>query len=151
MHSMDIEQEIGKLLIYHPDKIKEILLELHKRDTKFTERAVRHAVMGYHLDEEMMLEALGTIIKYDGKRAPFWSMTEFKDILEKNNISLHNEKYNEYDLNYLTQYYYADFKSLGSDPVVFIHLAEDRLHDIDDPKACEKAYWSAHHRICHSK
>ena len=39
------------------------------------------------------------------------------------------------------------FKSLGQDPVIFIHLAEDKLHDIDDDKACEAAYWEAYHRI----
>ena len=151
MHSTDIEQEIGKLLIYQPEKVKEIIMDLHKRDPKYTERAIKYATMGHHLDEEMMCEALATIVRFDGKRAPFWTMVEFKDLLEKNHISLHGEKYNEYDLNYLTQYYYADFKSLGNDPVVFIHMAEDRLHDIDDPKACEKAYWSAHHRLSSHK
>ena len=42
---------------------------------------------------------------------------------------------------------YADFKSLGQDPLTFIHLAEDKFHDIDDDKACEAAYWEAYHRI----
>lgn len=63
------------------------------------------------------------------------------------NISLVGQAYNEYDVNYLTQYYMADFKSLGQDPVTFICMAIDRLHDIDDPKACEVAYREAMHRI----
>lgn len=65
----------------------------------------------------------------------------------KTNISLAGQPYNEFDLNYLTQYYMADFKSLGQDPVTFICMAVDRLHDVDDPKAAEKAYRSATHRI----
>ena len=148
---MTIEQEIDKLIIYQPDKIKEVLLTLHEQDAKETERAIRHATLGHHLDEEMMNEALATIVRYDGVRAPFWSLTEFRDICTTHNISITAEKYNIYDLNFLTQYYLADFKSLGKEPLTFIHIAEDKLHDIDNPKACETAYWKAKHRICKSK
>lgn len=151
MHSTTIEQEIDKLIVYQPDKIKEILLSLYEHDPKETERAIRHAALGHHLDEEMMNEALATIVRYDGMRAPFWSMIEFKDLCAKHNISTVSEKYNEYDLNFLTQYYYADLKSLGKEPIVFIHIAEDKLHDIDNPKACEIAYWKAKHRLCKNK
>lgn len=151
MQMLTIEQEIDRLVVYQPDKLKEILLALHDRDPKHTEKAIHYATMGYHLDEECMNEALATIVRYDGMRAPFWSMQEFKDLLAKNGISVLSEKYNEYDLNFLTQYYYADFKSLGKDPIVFIHIAEDKLHDIDNPKACETAYWKAHHRLNKSK
>lgn len=147
MQITSIEQEIDKLLVYQPAKIKEILLSLHEHDAKYTEKMIHYATVGYHLDEDCMNEALATIVRYDGTRAPFWSMQEFKDLLAKNNISVLSEKYNEYDLNFLTQYYYADFKSLGKDPIIFIHLAEDKLHDIDNPKACETAYWKAYHRI----
>ena len=151
MHSTTIEQEIDKLIIYQPDKIKDVLLSLYEHDNKETERAIRHASLGYHLDEEMMNDALATIVRYDGVRAPFWSMIEFKNLCAKHNISIMNEKYNEYDLNFLTQYYYADLKSLGKEPLVFIHIAEDKLHDIDNPKACETAYWKAKHRLCKNK
>ena len=154
MQSMTIEQEIDKLLIYQPEKVKEIIMSLHEYDAKETEKAVHHAILGYHLDEEMMNEALSTIVRYDGMHAPFWSMLEFKDICAKNSISTANEKYNDCDLNFLTQYYFADFKSLGKDSkdiITFIHIAEDKLHDIDNPKACESAYWKAKHRICKHK
>lgn len=147
MQTLSVTQAIDKLVIYQPDKIKEILLSLYDHDPKYTEKAIHYATVGYHLDEECMNEALATIVRYDGMRAPFWSMQEFRDLLSKNGISVLNEKYNEYDLNFLTQYYYADFKSLGKDPLVFIHIAEDKLHDIDDPKACETAYRKAHHRL----
>lgn len=151
MQMLSIEQEIDRLVVYQPDKLKEIILALHDQDPKHTEKAIHYATMGYHLDEECMNEALATIVRYDGMRAPFWSMQEFKDLLAKNGISVLNEKYNEHDLNFLTQYYYADFKSLGKDPIIFIHIAEDKLHDIDNPKACETAYWKAHHRLSKSK
>lgn len=151
MQMLSIEQEIDKLVVYQPDKLKEILLALHDRDPKHTEKVIHYVTMGYHLDEECMNEALATIVRYDGMRAPFWSMQEFKDLLVKNGISVLNEKYNEYDLNFLAQYYYADFKSLGKDPLVFIHIAEDKLHDIDNPKACETAYWKARHRLNKTK
>lgn len=144
-------QEIEKLIMYQPDKIKEALSILHEQYPKETERAIKSATLGCHLDEEMMNEALATIVRYDGMRAPFWSMTEFKDIYAKHGISTISEKYNDYDLNFLTQYYLADFKSLGREPITFIHLAEDKLHDIDDPKASETAYIIAKHRICKQK
>lgn len=151
MHSMTIEQEIDKLILYQPDKIKEVLLTLHEQNAKETQKAIHRATLGHHLDEEMMNEALSTIVRYDGVRAPFWTFLEFKEYCEKNGISVATEKYNEYDLNFLTQYYLADFKSLGKDPLTFIKIAEDKLHDIDNPKACEAAYWKAKHRLCKHK
>lgn len=151
MHTMTIEQEIDKLVVYHPDKIKDILFAMHEKDPKHTEKMIHCALTGYHLDEEIMCEALATIVRYDGMRAPFWSMTEFKDILQKNDISVISEKFNEYDLNFLTQYYFADFKSLGKDPLTFVRIAEDTLKDVDNPKACEAAYWMAHHRLHKAK
>lgn len=54
-------------------------------------------------------------------------------------------------MNYLTQMYLADFKSLGQEPAIFIGLAIDRLNDIDDPKACEYAYHDAKKRIMKHK
>lgn len=151
MHTLTIEQEIDKLVIYQPEKIKEILMAMHDKDPKHTEKIIHCAITGYHLDEEMMQDALATIVRYDGMRAPFWSMQEFTELLRKNGISTCSEKYNEYDLNFLTQYYFADFKSLGKDPIVFVRIAEDKLHDIDNPKACETAYWKAYHRINKAK
>lgn len=151
MYPTNIEQEIDKLLMYQPDKLKEVILSLHEYDSKNTEKAIRHASLGHHLDEDMMNEALATIVRYDGMRAPFWSMTEFKEICNKYGISTMGEKYNDYDLNFLTQYYLADFKSLGKEPLPFIKIAEDKLHDIDNPKASECAYWKAKHRICKKK
>lgn len=138
-------------LIAQPMKAKEVLEELHEHYPKEVGRAVFFAVNGKHLNEELMEEALETITRYDGVKAPFWTMDDFRDILKKTSISLVGQAYNEYDLNYLAQYYFADFKSLGQDPVKFICMAVDRLHDIDDPKAPEKAYHSAMHRISKHK
>ena len=42
-------------------------------------------------------------------------------------------------------------ENVGKDPIVFIHIAEDKLHDIDNPKACETAYWKAQHRLNKTK
>jgi hypothetical protein len=52
---------------------------------------------------------------------------------------------------FLTQYYLADFKSLGQDPVKFICMAVDRLHDVDDPHASEHAYYCAMRRLAEHK
>lgn len=145
MHD-NFEKNVDQLILHH-DKVKEFIEDMYECYPKDTERNVRFALHGRHLDEELMNEALETIIKYDGSRAPFWSMTEFISLLTPAGVNLMVEKFNEYDLNFLTQYYYADFKSLGSDPMVFIKLAYDRLHDIDDPHACEAAYREAIKRI----
>lgn len=142
-----MEHEIEKLYVTHPDKLKEVLLILSDKHPEQVKKAIHRASLGHHLDDDMMHEALSTITRYDGVKAPFWTHAEFKETLLKNNISLIYEKYNEYDLDFLAQYYYADFKSLGQDPITFIHLAEDKFHDIDDDKACEAAYWEAYHRI----
>ena len=142
----EFEENIQKL-IAQPMKMKELLEDWYECEPKTASRKVYFAIHGKHLDEEMMNEALHTITRYDGARAPFWTMEEFNCLLKKTNISLAGQPYNEFDLNYLTQYYMADFKSLGQDPVTFICMAVDRLHDVDDSKAAEKAYRSAAHRI----
>lgn len=142
----EFDTNVQKLLS-HPMKMKEILEEWHDACPAEAERAVHFAVNGKHLDESTMLEALHTITRYDGAQAPFWTMDTFREQLKKTNISIVGQPYNEYDLNYLTQYYLADFKSLGQDPITFICMAVDRLHDVDDPKAAEKAYRSAMHRL----
>lgn len=134
-------------LMAQPMKMKELLEDWHDECPKSAERAVHFAVHGKHLDEELMDEALRTITRYDGVQAPFWTMCDFREQLKKTNISIAGQPYNEYDLNYLTQYYMADFKSLGQSPTTFICMAVDRLHDVDDPKASEKAYRSAMHRL----
>ena len=144
--TMDVQK-----LISQPLKMKEILEELHEKYPKETRRLVHFTVHGKHLDEELMNEALDTIIKYDGSKAPFWSYEEFLELLKKTNISMTGQQYNEYDVNYLTQMYFADFKSLGQDPVKFICMALDKLHDIDDPKASEYAYCDAMRRIASHK
>lgn len=142
----EFEADIQKL-ITQPMRVKELMEELYEMHPKEVSRSVHFAVHGKHLDECTMEEALCTITRYDGAKAPFWSMEDFRETLKKTNISLVGQAYNEYDLNYLTQYYLADFKSLGQDPVKFICMAIDRLHDVDDPHAAEKAYHSAMHRL----
>lgn len=146
----EFEEDIQKLLT-QPMKTKELLYELHDMYPKKVARLVHFCVNGKHLDEELMDEALSTITRYDGAKAPFMSMEDFRDILKKTNISLVGQPYNEYDLNFLTQYYLADFKSLGQDPVKFICMAVDRLHDVDDPHASEYAYHCAMHRLAEHK
>lgn len=146
----EFEANVQKLLS-QPMKMKEILEDWHDQCPKEAERAVHFAVNGKHLDEELMNEALHTIVRYDGAHAPFWTMEAFREQLKKTNISIVGQPYNEYDLNYLTQYYLADFKSLGQEPVTFICMAVDRLHDVDDPKAAEKSYRSAMHRLAKHK
>lgn len=143
----DFEQDLQQI-VAQPTKVKELLAEWHEHAPREAERALHFALHGKHLDEEMMTEAFSTITRYDGVKAPFWTMAEFEEALQQAGISTSGQAYNEYDLNYLTQMYLADFKSLGQDPAVFIGLALDRLHDIDDPKASEYAYHDAKHRIC---
>lgn len=143
-HEIDID--IQKLMS-QPMKIKEVIEELHEKFPRETRRAVHFAVNGRHLDEEMMEEAFTTITRYDGAKAPFWTMQDFEELLNKNGISIAGQQYNGYDVNFLAQYYAADFKSLGQDPMTFICMAIDRLHDVDDPKTAEKAYRTAAHRI----
>ena len=143
-HELDID--IQKLMS-QPMKIKEVIEELHEKFPRETRRAVHFAVNGRHLDEEMMEEAFTTITRYDGAKAPFWTMQDFEELLNKNSISIAGQQYNGYDVNFLAQYYAADFKSLGQEPMTFICMAIDRLHDVDDPKAAEKAYRTAAHRI----
>lgn len=142
----EFEENLHKL-ISQPMKLQEVVEELHEMHPKQTERAVHFAVHGKHLDEELMNEALATITRYDGVHAPFWTTEEFCELLKKTNMSITGQPYNKYDLNYLTQYYLADFKSLGQDPTTFMCMAFDRLHDIDDPHAAEYAYHSAMHRL----
>lgn len=146
----DFEKNIQKLMA-QPLKLKEIVEELHEHHPKEVERATHFAANGRHLDEDTMCEALHTITRYDGMQAPFWTMDEFRETLKKTNINLAGQPYNEYDVNFLTQYYMADFKSLGQNPTTFICMAIDRLHDVDDPKAAEKAYRSAIHRLASHK
>lgn len=137
-------EEVSKF----PDKVKEILCWVHDMYPKEIEKAIHYASLNNHLDEEMMCEALTTITRYDSVKAPFWTMEDFRTICRKLNISCIGEKYNEYDLNFLTHYYFADFKSLGDKPELFIGLAIDKLNDVDDPKACEFAYREAKKRLC---
>lgn len=150
MHSHIIEKEIEKL-VTSPNKAKEVILTLYEHCPDEAKKAIHYAALEHHLDEDMMNEALATIIRYDNARAPFWTFAEFSALCAANGISVSGEKYNLYDLNFLTQYYFADFKSLGTKPEPFIKLAVDKLHDVDDPKACETAYWEAKNRICHAK
>lgn len=143
---MEFEENLNRL-INQPMKLKEVLEELHESTPKPVARAVYFAANGRHLDEEMMNEALATITRYDGVKAPFWTMQEFCEVLSKTNLAISGQAYNKYDLNYLTQMYLADFKSLGQDPVTFVCMAVDRLHDVDDPQASEYAYHDASRRI----
>ena len=83
-----MEHEIEKLYVTHPDKLKEVLLILSDKHPEQVKKAIHRASLGHHLDEDMMHEALLTITKYDGVKAPFWTHAEFKEILLKNNISL---------------------------------------------------------------
>lgn len=145
MHD-NFETDVQKL-IAQPMRVKEVLEDLYECYPKDIARHVHFAVNGKHLDESMMEEAFHTITRYDGAKAPFWSMCDFRDVLKKTNISITGQQYNECDVNFMAQYYFADFKSLGQDPVTFICMAIDRLHDVDDPKACEVAYRVAAHRI----
>lgn len=139
--------EIEQLFIKHPDKVKEALEIIYDKEPELVKCALRRAKLGHHLDEEMMEEALASIVRYDGKKAPFWTQEEFREILAQNKISLIYEKYNEYDLSYIAQYYLADLKSLGQEPMTFINIARDLLVDVDNSKACERAYWMAYRRI----
>lgn len=144
---MHKECNIEHLYTKHPEQLKAALVMLYQRDPEMVEKAIHRASLGNHLDAEMLEEALEGTVRYDGRKAPFWTPEEFRDLLANNKISLLYEKYNEYDLSYLAQYYYADFKSLGSDPITFVKLAEDTLHDVDNPKACEAAFWLAFRKI----
>lgn len=145
MHN-EFDTDMQKV-ISQPMKMKEILDELHECYPKEVARYVHFAANGKHLNEELMDEAFCTITRYDGAKAPFWSMCDFRENLKKTNISIAGQQYNEYDVNFLAQYYAADFKSLGQNPVTFICMAIDRLHDVDDAKASEKAFRTAMHRI----
>lgn len=150
MYSNSIEQDIEKI-IAKPDKAREVIESLLELNPKETRKAIHYACLGHHLDEEMMNEALNTITRYDGIKAPFWTVEEFNEKCAKNNISCIGKSYNAYDLNFMTQYYLADFKSQGKDPITFINMALDKFNDIDDPKAHESAYWTAKMRICRHK
>lgn len=147
MRYKDFETKLDSMIKY-PDKVKETINWLYDKYPKEVSRAVHYAGLNNHLDEEMMCEALATITRYDSVKAPFWTMEDFRTICRKMNISCVSEKYNEFDLNFLTHYYFADFKSLGDKPETFIPMAVDKLHDVDDPKACEFAYREAKKRIC---
>lgn len=142
----EFEKNVDQLVLHH-DKVKELIMETYECYPKDTARAVYHALHGKHLDEELMCEAFETIVRYDGVHAPFWTVDEFKALLAPAGVNITMEKFNVYDLNFMTQYYYADFKSLGTDPMPFVKIAMDRLHDIDDPEACEAAYREAMKRI----
>jgi len=133
-----------------PAKMREILEDLYECYPKEIKRAVHYAAHGRHLDEEMLGEALATITRYDGAHAPFWTQAELEELLKKNGITLTGQQYSAYDVNFLSQYYAADFKSLGQEPLVFVKMAIDRLHDVDDANATEAAYRKASHRIAKS-
>lgn len=146
MTATEFMADIQKL-VTQPAKVREMLEDWYEACPKEASRMVHFAVNGKHLNKEMMDEALETITRYDGVKAPFWAVEDFDELLKKSNIVLQGQMYNKYDVNFLAQYYLADFKSLGQDPVRFVCMALDRLHDIDDPKACEKAYRVAFKRI----
>lgn len=145
IHTMNYD--IDHIFAKHPEKIKEALELIADKDEELVNKALHRASLGHHLDEEMMNEALASITRYDGCKAPFWTPDEFREMLAFNKISLVYERYNEFDLSYIAQYYLADLKSLGKEPITFINIARDILTDVDNPKACEKAYWMAYRRI----
>lgn len=142
-----MHHSIEKIYISKPEQIKDALKIIQCQYPEVVKTALHRASLGHHLDEEMMNEALKDTIRFDGTHAPFWTPEEFNELLAKNNTSLLYEKYNEYDLSYLAQFFYADLKSLGNDPMTFVHIAEDMLHDIDNPKTSEVAYWLACYKI----
>ncbi len=142
-----MHEVIEKLYMKHPEKVKEALELLYDKHPEAVDKALHRVELGHHLDKEMLTEALKGIVRYDCVQAPFWTHEEFKELLAKNKISLEYEKFNDYDMDFIAQYYLADLKSLGQDPMTFINIAKDILTDIDNPKACEKAYWMAHKRI----
>lgn len=144
------KQEVENI-INKPDKVKEVIESLMELYPKETAKAIHYACLGNHLDEDMMNEALSTITRYDSVKAPFWTIEEFREECVKNNISCVGKNYNEYDLNFLTQFYLADFKSLGQKPITFINMAIDKFNDIDDVKASEAAYWAAKMKICKAR
>ena len=146
MTSAEFMADVQKL-VAQPSKVREMMEDWYESCPKDAARMVHFAVNGKHLNEDMMEEALHTITRYDGIKAPFWTIEDFDELLKKTNIVLQGQAYNRYDVNVLTQYYMADFKSLGQDPVRFLCMAIDRLHDIDDPKASEVAYREAFKRI----
>ena len=144
------EEDVSKLISFYPERIKETLCEMHKMYPEKMEKKIRQLLAGPHLTEEMMEEALATLIRYDGQKAPFWAIGKTNEFLNGNlnsEMTHMGEKFNLYDINFLAQYYAADFKSLGIEPPVFIKMAIDRLKDIDDPKADEYAYCIAKKRI----
>lgn len=145
--NMTYEEKVAKLIAYHPDRVKDIFADYHDQDPMCAEKTINRALMGHHLDEDLMKEALMTIVRYDGMRPPFWSYEETVAYVDMHHPTANGEKFNDYDIHFLAQYYAADFKSLGTDHGVFIGMALDRLRDVDDPKAAHHAYHVAKKRL----
>jgi|GEM_PF-6093493 len=150
-HMMNFEQKVEQLIRHYPDKLKHALKGKHSEDPMELEMFVDNALYGEHIRTlELMNKGLSTITAYTGKKAPFWSHEQFLEVCRTHNIPYENKPYTEYDLDFLAQYYGADFKAFKLDPATCILAAIDILTDHDaigDPS--EKAFKVLEHRLEH--
>lgn len=118
MHTFD--KVLAMIKEAHPDKYKEIKNDLYI------------AVNGYHFNEDMLKDALSTMINDDGTSAPKWSVQDTTQVAKSSGIVFTN--FNEYDWNYVMNMIYSDYCDvLGSNTMSYVKMANKFINDKDAP------------------
>ena len=115
------------------DKHLRELKEIHPEKYKELENKLYIAAYGYHFNEEMLKEALSTMINDDGSKAPKWTVAETTQVARTAGIAF--TKFNEYDWNYTMNMIYSDYcEVLGDNVMSYAKMANKFLNDKDAPE-----------------
>lgn len=122
------------------DKHLEDLKEAHPDLYKKLENKLYIAAYGYHFNEEMLKEALSTMINDDDSKSPKWKISDTTQVARNSGISF--SKFNEYDWNYVMNMIYSDYcEVLGDNVMSYVKMANKFLNDKDAPDGKALRYY----------
>lgn len=128
-HIIDIMDDIlMELKEGHPDKYAKVKNKLYI------------ASSGYHFNEDMLEEALKSMVNDDGTKGAKWSLSDTNSAASNNGINM--RMFNQYDWNYVMNMMYSDFcEVLGDNTISYIKLAHKFLNDKDAPDGKALRYY----------
>lgn len=144
MHS----KELIEKALRHP-KMTTVVMEMldcikryDKEMYEDYENEIYFMLNGYHFNEMLLEKALISMENVDGSKGAHWSLSQTKDVMQRNRMS--SDKFNEYDFNYVMNMMYSDYvNALGREDDNYIQLSKAFLMDPDAPDGKALRYYMA--------
>lgn len=134
MQSDNFEKEIEKLM----NKIDEIYAKIIvlAGDEQMNEKDL-------HFTPQTLKVANSKLMNEDGTSGAHWTLEETNRVMKENNI-IQNEKFNQFDFNYVMNMIYSDYSQLlGNDTMNYVKMAKFFLNDKDAPIGKAMRYYIA--------